>query len=583
MHNNINYKLENIVDEQKLIDDIFKTNALPLSSSNPEDLQEYFPDLGFNYSNMSGITLMETLLTKLKNTDEFISKIKQYKNKNICIVGDYDCDGITATTIIYCALRQVGYRYLDFYIPNRLTDGYGLSKKFLESNNFKKADLIITVDNGIGCKDVIKKILDSKKDVLVTDHHIPDEGKTPEDVVIVDPKYNGDEFADISGATVALKLMYALYKDLGKENYFPSDILIPLAGISTISDMMPLLKENRHLVKFTFDRINESKGAKAARYSKPYLFALREIISAIGGYIFINNPTSIADENLISFYIAPTMNSQSRVYGDVSSLVSSIIRTILCGDYLASLYRVNIKRKAETTALLTAIPEREYAESKIVLFNEADFDFQIKGILGLIANRVADSENKISLVGTRTVLEDGTTKLDFSARSVPGYNLYEGINRVKGMMTNEAVNIEGGGHASAMGIRLTSKNPDCADILEKYLNEDISKNKTELVKHLFKVESNGEMDIAINALYKFHPFGQNFKAPTFIYSGEVTEFSSERKEINIGGYVFSVLGRNLEAMVGKKVNITFNISFEDSRFTTLRLKDIEELEGETNE
>ena len=168
----------------------------------------------------------------------------------------------------------------------------------------------------VGSKELVEVAKRYGTEVIVTDHHLPDEVNAP-NTLIIDPKYNNDEFSDICGAYVALKLCRELYKEIDPQRMFIIDTLVPFAGIATITDMMPMLKENRQLVKMTLDIINNIKyDTKSSLY---------KILYSLGGQNFMKKRSMIATEELISFSIGPAINAVSRVTGDVSEVVKKIL------------------------------------------------------------------------------------------------------------------------------------------------------------------------------------------------------------------------------------------------------------------
>ena len=224
-----------------------------------------------------------SLFSEAELTLEKINEAIANKEK-ICIYGDYDCDGILATSILVDAFRQLGIE-VGFHIPNRLQDGYGLNKQRVEQMAAKGYTLIITVDNGIKAYEAIERANELGVDVIVTDHHNYDD-QLPDAFSIIHAKISPDyPYKEISGGFVAYKLASALLKKHDK-------YLFCLAAITTISDMMPLLDENRALVK------------RALEFMKENQYPQLELL--LGG----NQKYNVTS---IGFILAPKINSFGRL------------------------------------------------------------------------------------------------------------------------------------------------------------------------------------------------------------------------------------------------------------------------------
>lgn len=560
----------NMMSNDIVFDILKRENDLNIDDTN---FTEYFPDIVS--PSMSGEDALNKL-SKLKMTEEFIREIESInKNDNICIIGDYDCDGITATVIMYSTLYRLGYK-VSFFIPDRLIDGYGMSMECLENEKVKNAKVLITVDNGISCKDVVNRALELGKKVIITDHHLPTEGSIPENTLIIDPKYNGDDASDICGAAVALKLTYALCKM--KNIPYQTEFMLPLAGIATIADMMPMLGENRYLVKETLRAINNRKKVETNFYASNNF--LTKVVSRVGGYNFLNEPNTVATESLISFYIGPTFNAVSRIMGDVNPFVDELLNALLNNGELKSKSHVNFSRKRLTGGLLDGIDVDKGVKSQVIIIDKTKTEMNVKGVLGLIANKISDSNNCVTLVGVENIVEGELYNFDFSGRSIPGYNLHEGISRIR--ENHPELNISGGGHAAAMGIRLENIPRSQLDTFKLLLENDVNNFFDGVERHAYtfeKEEFNNLIDNVIQGINKYSPFGQGLKSPLFAYTGEFIDFNDTRKEGQIGDYIFKVFPtKEDKTLIGKEVDIVFSITLEDPKVATFRKKDISKAE-----
>lgn len=554
----------NIIDTRSLpagdlVFEILK-NENNLSNNTYEEL---FPDL---VNPVNGLGAFYRL-SELKATSIFIDAISKIPtDSKICIMGDYDCDGIMGTSILVCSLRKLGYN-VDFWIPDRLIDGYGMNLECLNESVVASSNVLITVDNGISAKDVVEKARELGKTVIVTDHHLPTEGLVPENTVIVDPKYNGDDFSDICGATVALKLMYALFKSRGV--FFPLEDMMPLAGIATVADMMPMLGENRYLVKETLRQIDCSK------FRKNFL---RKFLYGAGCYNFLTNNQSIASEGLISFQIAPTVNAVSRMTGDVTEFVKEIINCYETGSDIRSRGGINNSRKRMTTDLtdsLDSILENSTSLCEVITYREKDFEQSIKGVIGLVANRICDQYSKPTLVGIITENADGTIDCDLSGRSVPAFNLHSAIENIK--LKHPELNISGGGHAAAMGIHMVGVTEDDVTKLQELLNEEIRNSDTpEPIRNVYILNTENEPEI-ISGLLKYAPFGPGLKNPLFYHDGCYSDVENSKTTCVVGDYYFKKLS-TVSLEDGCPAETIFNINFEEIGVATFRIKSLKEVD-----
>lgn len=488
----------------------------------------------------------------LKNTTEFVHILSEWnKQDEICIAGDYDVDGVMATTIMCHSLRQLGYS-VHFIIPNRLEDGYGMQKEALEEDILNnKTKLIITVDNGIGCKEMVDMAVENNCQVIITDHHLPNEDKIPE-TLIIDPKYNGDYFSDICGAYVALKLCQALYAAEAPTMMSIVENLIPLAGIATIADMMPMLKENRQLVKLTLSYIDYIKNDP----KNP----LYKILVSLNGQNFIRNPSAIATEELISYSVGPAINAISRVNGDVEPLISKLLEGLENPwAYIPSYISVNYTRQKMSNELFSDyIDDTTKTRSTIFVYDQNEYQYNIKGILGLIANKASNKYNKVILIGTRK----NSDIIEFSGRSTPNYNLHDGIGRIK--TKHPELSISGGGHAQAMGIRLKENSINDLDVFRDALEEDIKNNSFNYEPTIFEYEPEMETEI-VSTMQALQPYGAGFAKLKFHYSGLFVNYDYDKKVALVNEHPFKMyIGQNeIDNLIGSDVDIIFTIAFSD--------------------
>ena len=525
---------------------LIKENSLAIHSQ--DEFARLFPDLFRTFNDFD--FLLENI-TPLINTDKFVKKINSWdKSKPICVLADYDVDGITACLIMLYTLDRLGYRVM-FGVPDRLQSGYGMNSVLVQSKIDAGAELFITVDNGITGREVTDYIHSKGKEIIITDHHLPDPSATPLDSLIIDPKYNDDEFTDSCGAVVALKLCYVLAKSNAINIDF--DMLGVLGGVATIADMMPLLGENREIVKLTLDKIDAHKRKFSFIHSFIYKF---------GGWDdFYSKPEYVATEDLISFSIAPSINAVSRVNGKVDELISALFELMEDNNAdIPSFTAYNITRKKETKDLLMSYKsDPRFTHSTVFVYDNGSLDFNAKGIYGILANKINKRDNVVALIGATRVGDDSI--IDLSGRSFPGYNLYEGFTRIK--EKHPDWELSGGGHAAAMGMHIKN-DPIILEAFKAELEQDVIANSEEIPEEvLFEYEPEMEDEI-ISTISQFRFFGNGFNQLLFSYTGPFTSYDFDSKDAVVGEYIFKRYLSKYTKPDGSLDTINFKLYFGNS-------------------
>ncbi len=400
-------------------------------------------------------------------------------NENISLIGDYDVDGVVSTAIVALFFEELNYP-LDVIIPNRFTDGYGVSPKILERVN---SSIVITVDNGISAVEagVIAKA--KNIDLIITDHHTPPE-VLPEAYAIINPKLDSCSFPfkEICGALVAWYLIAGikieLNLDIDLKKYF--DIL----SMAIIADVMPLIELNRVLVKTGLKTINSSK---------------RESIIAMKDYL---NRYEFRSED-IAFQIAPRINSAGRLE-DASLALNFLMAKTKEEAYhhFKVLDELNNQRKLleqETTAL--AMLEVKESDKIIIVYGEGWHE----GVIGIIASRLVDKFLRPAIVFS---INDNKAK--GSARSFGNINILELIESQKDLLLGY------GGHKGAAGLGIMAEN---LEVFRDGINSNV--NESELIglkdESILGDLNLGEIDLEmIDILDKFEPYGQSNLKPKFI-------------------------------------------------------------------
>ncbi|WP_461213027.1 single-stranded-DNA-specific exonuclease RecJ [Lacticaseibacillus sp. GG6-2] len=367
----------------------------------------------------------------LHDMDKAVARIQQAiaNGEKITIYGDYDVDGLTSTSIMKEALEAIGAEP-EVFIPDRFTDGYGPNAavyKYLQSNG---TQLVITVDNGVGGKDVIDAAMAAGMDVIVTDHHeLPEQ--LPDAVAVVHPRYPGSDypFGELSGAGVAFKVATALLDA-------PPVDAIDLAALGAICDIVSLTDENRIIVQLGLAQIRSG-----ARIGLNALLNAAEI-----------KPEQV-NEQTVGFGIGPRLNALGRL-GDANPGVT-LLTTF--DDEEAARLATNVnERNVERQGLVRKISQEALAmaqapenqDKKTLVLAKAGWH---EGVLGIVASHVVEATGKPTLV--LNINADGTSAKG-SGRSVAQFHLFNSLDPVREKMTHF------GGHAMAVGLTVPTANLD---------------------------------------------------------------------------------------------------------------------------
>jgi single-stranded-DNA-specific exonuclease len=370
----------------------------------------------------------------LTDMDRAVDRINRAveNGEHICIFGDYDCDGITATALLYTFFESMG-AYTEYFIPNRVTDGYGMNKEAIDRIKALGTDLIVTVDNGISSFEEADYIYSLGMELIITDHHqLAD--KLPRAEAVVNPHRQEDTlgFCDWSGVGVAFKLACAVYDgdDIDMLEQFAD-----LVALGTIGDVVPLVDENRILVKEGIKLINSD--------SRPGIAALKAEAGS----------TDSIGAGEIAFQLCPRINAAGRM-----DTADKALELLLCEDYedakfkAAQLNTENTHRHEVERNIFTDIQEKIKAdpsladESVIVIAGEGYHN----GVIGIVAAHIAESYGKPAIVFG--IDEDG--EATGSARSIEGFNIFEAIDSCSDMLSHY------GGHPLAAGAGLDADRID---------------------------------------------------------------------------------------------------------------------------
>lgn len=423
---------------------------------------------------------------EIKDMKEAAERIKQAVTayEKICVYGDYDCDGVTSTAILYSYLESVCANVM-FYIPDRNSEGYGMNKSAVEKLHNEGVKLIVTVDNGISAIDEISYAGSLGIDVVVTDHHKPQD-ILPHAIAVVDPHRNDEtsEFRDYSGAGLALKLVSALEGDDFSilENY--SD----LAAFGTVADLVPINGENRNIVKAGLINIENTE---------------RVGISAL----IEKSQSGKINSGTIGFRLAPRINAAGRLgspYDALELFLTENDEVALSKAELLS--RLNAERQTIETDIYKQIEEKFSTEptlafDRVIVVSSENWN---AGVIGIAASKLTEKYGKPSII----ISEDGEI-CKASGRSISGFSLVDAVFACSQYLEKF------GGHPMAVGFSIKREN---IDVFRKAINDYANKLERMPLASL-KLDCNLNPDAIttdmVHQLHMFEPFGCGNPKPVF--------------------------------------------------------------------
>lgn len=457
------------------------------------------PSAAQEFLNMDETVVHDPFL--LHGMDVAVARIKQSieSNEKILIYADYDADGITSATVLKSALVQLGAN-VEHTIPNRFIDGYGPSERLFRQAAEDGFHLIITVDNGISGNGPIAIAKELGVDVIVTDHHEPPE-QLPNADVIIHPRIPEGHypFGELAGVGVAFKLAHALLGEFPKK-------LVEFVAIGTIADLVPLLDENRYLVKLGLQNMRRSNNVAM------------QALARVSG-----TPLEEITEETIGFAFGPRLNALGRL-GDAAPAVDFMMTTLAeeAKNMAEMLDEKNKERKqivADITQQAIDMVENihEIGQSQVIVVAEEGWN---PGVVGIVASRLVEKYYKPTIVLGIDV-EKGIAK--GSARSIEGFNMYKELD------LNRDILPAFGGHPMAAGMTLAMEDVD--ELRERLHNQSLVSLTEEDLVPVLEIDvplSIDEINVdAIDSLRVLAPFGMSFAKPK--YGIMNTEIKSMRK------------------------------------------------------
>ena len=429
----------------------------------------------------------------MKNMDIAVNRLNEAmgKKERIMVYGDYDVDGTTAVALVYKFLQQF-YSNIDYYIPDRYEEGYGVSVKGVDYAYETGVKLIIVLDCGIKAVDEIAYAKEKGIDFIICDHHVPDEILPPA-VAILNAKQSGSTYPyeHLSGCGVGFKFMQAFAINNGIETHQLMPLL-DLVAVSVASDIVPIMGENRVLTYHGLKQLNSNPSV-----------GLKAIIDVCG---LSEKEITVAD---IVFKIGPRINASGRIQNGKEA-----VELLIEKDFSAALDKANLINqynetrkdldKAMTEEANRIVDNLENIDERrsIVIYNEEWH----KGVIGIVASRLTEIYYRPAVVLTKT--NDLATG---SARSVSGFDVYRAIEHCRDLLENF------GGHTYAAGLSMKAENVEAfTKRFEDYVTNHILPEQTSAV-----IDIDAEIDFRDitprfhSDLKKFNPFGPDNHKPIF--------------------------------------------------------------------
>lgn len=484
----------------------------------------------------------------LKDMDKAVSRINKALelDEKICIYGDYDCDGVTSTALLYTFFESLGANVI-YFIPNRLTDGYGMNFSAIDEIKQKNTDLIITVDNGISAIEEAEYIYSLGMELIVTDHHQVGD-VLPKAEAVINPHREDNEltFRDFAGVGVAFKLACAVYEGDVDELL---DQFADLVAVGTIGDVVPLKSENRGLVRYGLELINQD--------SRIGISALRQ---ASG------NADKILGAIDVAFQICPRINAAGRMDSAYHAL-----ELLISDDYEEARFKAeqlnseNAHRHEVENNILDDIKNivaenPELTDNRVIVLSGKGYHH---GVIGIVASHIVSVYGKPAII----LAVDENGEATGSARSIDGFNIFDAIRSCSDMLTHF------GGHPLAAGLGIMAED---IDVFRTKINEYAQKNypvmpveslkldcklspfylNTELVDNLTALEPYG----AENAQPVFGLYNLELLSVTPISEGKHIRLELQKKGKNIRAVVFRMTEDMFPYKTGDKIDLAVKLS-----------------------
>lgn len=422
----------------------------------------------------------------MKNMETAVSRIEKAiaEKQKILIYGDYDVDGTTSVALVYSYFSAL-YSHLDFYIPDRHKEGYGISLQGIDYAHENNISLIIALDCGIKAINQIAYAKEKNIDFIICDHHTPSE-TIPDAKAILNPKQKDCiyPYKELSGCGIGFKLCQAFNQ---KNNFSEENIynLLDFVAISTACDIVPITGENRILAKYGLEKLNQNP-----------TMGIKQIIDILN----YDKNLSIAD---VVFKIGPRINAAGRV-AHAKEAVSVLLGKINSSNLQTKNEERQELDKNTTEEALAILAQDKYKNKVSTVLYQPNWH---KGVIGIVASRLIEQHYKPTIVFTKS-----NGKLVASARSVKDFNIYKAINKCSKYL------VAFGGHFYAAGLTIEEKNFEAfSNAFEKVVQESITEEQK-----IPTIIIDSELSFAeirpsfMNLLKQFAPFGPHNMKPIFM-------------------------------------------------------------------
>ena len=458
--------------------------------------------------------------------------------ERIMVYGDYDVDGTTAVSLVYRYLQNF-YSEIEYYIPTRYDDGYGISKAVIDEADERDVKLIIILDCGIKAIEEIRYAREKGIDFIICDHHVPDD-ELPPAVAILNPKMEGSTYPcpHLSGCGVGYKLMqaFSISNGIGTAEL---ESMLDLVAVSIAADIVPMVDENRVMAYHGLKRLN----------SNPNM-GLRAIIRICG---LGGKEISISD---VIFKIGPRINASGRMQSGGEAVELLTARDVKeANEKALAIDQYNKDRKEldkriteEANAILDRRGESESDKKSIVIYNK---DWH-KGIIGIVASRLTELYYKPSVVLT---LSNGLAT--GSSRSVQGFDVYRAVDSARDLLENF------GGHTYAVGLSMKEENiPEFTRRFEEYVAANILPSQLTPQLDIDAIINFAQITPEfVSMLRLFNPFGPGNQKPVFC-TRNVKDFGTGK-----------LVGKNLEHIKLELVDDTSGKVFNGIAFNMAKYFD----------
>ena len=524
-------KIEEIKNKYK-VNQLLATILANRNILKEEDIRLFLNPTRYAFYNPFLITDMDIAVNRI---------IKAIENKeNITIYGDYDVDGITSITVLKSFLNDIGVE-TNTYIPNRLIEGYGLNKEAIDKISKKGCNLMITVDCGISAIEEIEYANSLGIETIITDHHEAG-NEIPKAIAVIDNKRKDSKypFRELAGVGVVFKLIQAIgiTLKLKEESYLK---YLDIVCIGTISDIVPLVDENRVIAKLGLLLVAQTKN-----------IGLRSIINS-SGYNKI-------DSNTISFGVAPRINACGRMGKAEEALELFLSKDKNEVNELTNKLNEHNRKRQETEKAifenaLEKIKAEHLDENKAIIVGGENWHH---GVIGIVSSKITEMYFKPSIL--LSFEEDGIGK--GSGRSIPGFDLHEAL-----MKCSDTIE-KFGGHSMAVGITVKKDN---LEKFKKEFEQIATQSKIDEIIPIINIDAKVDLsDIdkeMVESLKQLEPFGEANKMPVFAFKNlkiDPIRALSEGKHLKLtlkdNNYIINAIGFNIgylanEYRIGDKIDV----------------------------